>query len=171
MTENWKAVDADPKIEISDLGNVRRTDGKPIAVDREPQGYLRINIKGGRIRVQRLVAKAFCPNPEGKPIVDHKNDIKDDNRAENLQWSTWQENTMKAYRNGKLPKPGAPTPIVAENIKTGEIRFFPSQGDAAKCLGIHNASINKQLRGKRKTVHGYRFHYAHDYAEGGMTCN
>ena len=57
-------------------------------------GYLQVNL--GRIRntalVHRLVAKAFIPNPENKPTVDHINGNKLDNRVENLRWATQKEN-------------------------------------------------------------------------------
>ena len=51
-------------------------------------------------RVHRLVAEAFIPNPEGKEHVNHINSWRDDNRAENLEWTTAGENQLHAYTFG-----------------------------------------------------------------------
>lgn len=54
------------------------------------------------IRVHRLLAEAFIPNPDNLPCVLHYNDIRSDNRIENLRWGTQKENSADAIRNGKL---------------------------------------------------------------------
>jgi len=68
-------------------------------------GYFDVKIKNehGRVksyRVHRIVAAAFVKNPNDKPIVNHKNGIKTDNRFENLEWVTSSENMIHALATG-----------------------------------------------------------------------
>lgn len=47
--------------------------------------------------IHRLVAEAFIPNPEGLPEINHKNKIRNDNRAENLEWCSRLDNLYDSY--------------------------------------------------------------------------
>lgn len=98
--------------------------------------------------VHILVAKAFIPNPDNKPTVNHKNGIKTDNRADNLEWATQSENNQHAYDTGLAHSPkgmshgfakltDADIPVIRALLASGR-----SQQSIADRYGVRQQSIN-----------------------------
>ena len=113
--EKWKAISGyEGSYEVSDYGRVRSLDrigsngaklrGKLIKFKITRYGYCELGLYKDRrretVRVNRLVAMAFIPNPENKPQVNHKNGDKTFNFKTNLEWMTCQENIDHAIKFG-----------------------------------------------------------------------
>lgn len=108
MTETWRPVKGYENLyKVSDHGRVyserrkRLLSPSPVG----PTGYFLVTLyntdKTKKVTVvHRLVAEAFIPNPDGLPIVNHKDGNKQNNRIDNLEWCTQKENVAHAIRMG-----------------------------------------------------------------------
>lgn len=148
MEEQWKATRFE-NYEVSSIGNVRNTKfGRMIKPYKNPAGYMICHIVGKETRsyrVHRLVAEAFIPNPESKPTVNHKNNIKDDNRLENLEWNTIEEQTYHSYKvMGRKAGNIKPIPVILE--KEGDVREFKSQQAACRFVKLSRTACYDALR-------------------------
>ena len=105
MLEIWKQIKEYPRYSVSNLGRVKNNNtDKVLKGYMDFKGYQRVCIhcRGEGIRkdlkVHRLVAEAFVPNPDNKPQVNHIDGNKQNNAASNLEFCTNQENQLHAYR-------------------------------------------------------------------------
>lgn len=189
MEEIWKDIKGYEGIyQISNLGRiktlaktVRKWDGtarrseqilKPIL---QKSGYCHIGLwrngKRKQSRVHRLVAAAFCTNsdPDNKTQVNHLNENKQDNRAENLEWATPRENTLygncieKRTANRNEHAANKRIKVACFDIKTNcLVKLFSSIALASQWCGVHenDGHITQCCKGKQKTAYGYRWQYA-----------
>lgn len=155
--EIWKDIDGFNGIyQVSNLGRIKRVDRDLIKVQQLTKfGYLVVGLtKNGKEKnyfVHRLIAKAFIPNPNNYPVVNHLNGIKTDNSIKNLEWTTHAENNRHAVRN-KLNDCGV---RVALYINGKEIARFDSLAEAGRFCGVGRTTIYERIHRckhqKRKT--------------------
>lgn len=130
----------------------------------DKDGYLRVCLsKNGEHTpklVSRLVAQAFIPNPDRLPVVNHKDENKQNNHADNLEWCTVQYNTC--YGTGlerAAIKQGRPVLQLLDDKIVAEYR---STQFASSQTGIPQANIYKVCVGERNTAGGYNWRFKHD---------
>ena len=103
MEEIWKSTET--KYEVSNLGNIRRAGAETsLKLRIDKYGYQLVTLWVNGIcltrKVHRLVALAFIPNPDGLATVDHYDDVKTNNRADNLSWMSASDNMKKGFKTG-----------------------------------------------------------------------
>lgn len=94
--EKWK--ESINGIIVSNMGRIR--DGDRITYGSLNKRQNRYNFAGKK--VHRLVAEAFVPNPENKPIVDHIDSNPTNNKASNLRWVSQEENLQNIETHKKI---------------------------------------------------------------------
>ena len=105
--EQWRLIDEFDNYEVSSHGRVRNNvRGKILSSGMSSCGYFIVVLsKDGHKKthtVHRLVAFAFCLNPNGYDVVDHIDKSRINNMFNNLRWCTSSENnrnTTKSKRN------------------------------------------------------------------------
>lgn len=95
--EEWKTINGFENYMVSNLGRIKNSKTGRINNGGLCNGYLRVGLcrekKTYYFLVHRIVASTYIDNPYNKPIVDHINTDKLDNRVENLRWVTSSENS------------------------------------------------------------------------------
>ena len=139
MEEIWKTIEDYPNYEVSTFGNIKnKTTNKQLKLQKNYSGYLKISLlniekKSFSCIVHRLVAKAFIPNPENKPTVNHIDKIRNNNNLYNLEWATMSEQNKHLLLNReKILKPINNKPICKlDNMTNNIIEEYKSISDAA----------------------------------------
>jgi hypothetical protein len=158
MTQDWQPVKGWPQYEVSRLGDLRQArTQKPVGQWLSDRGYALARFSRPRrlVRVHRLVAEAFVPNPNDYPTVNHLNNNRSDNRAENLAWCTQAENLAHAEAQGRMCRDywvGKRSPnAVLNDRQVFEIRQLYADGDTSwadlgRQFGVSKRTIGKIVR-------------------------
>jgi hypothetical protein len=144
----WKEIPEFDGYLISSVGDVWSNKLKRVIIPpTDKDGYPRIGLwKNQSVKkhfVHRLVAQAFIPNPDNKPVVNHINGNKTDNRVCNLEWCSVLENEQHS-RNvlGKVtPKNIHTKPLTL--VKDAEEVSFTKTTDAYKFLNCGGQQFSK----------------------------
>lgn len=170
----WRDIDGYPGYQVSGDGCVRSFINnrygpgaeKPHALkpNKNQHGYDTVQLgRGNRKLVHRLVAGAFCPNPNNLPLVRHLDDDPNNNHFSNLAWGTQTDNMQDCVKHGRLVGNIWPAiesnkkRVLAINIHTGERMEFESQNEAARKLNLLSASISKVLLNQIYQTGGWTF--------------
>ena len=167
MNEIWKDIEGyEGRYQVSNLGRVRsvprewdqlnrhgtlshyRTEGsiiKPLFL----KGYITVGLRSDpshfkRIPVHRLVAQAFIQNPDGLPQVNHKDEDKTNNRADNLEWCTAKYNAnfgTRPHRIGKAHSKG----IGKYDLQGHLVSTFATRKEAAEKENVTMACMDKRI--------------------------
>ena len=95
--EIWKEINGYENYSVSSWGRVKNNlTGDVLYQEKHDKGYMRVDLfkekQRHHLKVHRLVAQAFIPNPDGKPQVNHKDGNNRNNSYTNLEWVTDAEN-------------------------------------------------------------------------------
>ena len=127
------------------------------------KGYLYITLcKDGTRKnytVHQLVGNAFLSNPQGYKELNHIDEDKTNNRADNLEWCSRSYNNTY---NGKAKKVAEKLskPVIAIDVRTGLILEFASSREAERETGIPHSSIIQCCKGKMNSARGFYWMYA-----------
>ena len=151
--------------QISNKGRVRNSRSGRILIQkikkRDSNSYRLIVLSKDNVQkchsIHRLVAKAFLPNPNNLPCVNHKDENGENNNVKNLEWCTHKYNTNYGTCIKRFSEKNK-KPIL--QIKDGTvINEFTSAVEACEKYGFDRSSISNCCRGRLKTYKGFQFKF------------
>lgn len=172
MEEIWKDIKGyEGLYQVSNFGRVKRIveyknrfkehNERILKLNKDKDGYCLVHLCKNGIakckKVHRLVAEAFIENPKNYEMINHKNEIKNDNRIENLEWcNVTYNNNYKSALTRKYKK------VEMLNLEGIVLREYESILQASIENNLDKSHIVKCCKGKIKTTGGYKWRYKED---------
>jgi hypothetical protein len=150
----WQPVNGWKHYEVSSDGEVRHVNGRPVGQWLNDQGYQLVRLSRPRrmLRVHRLVAEAFVPNPSRATTVNHLNNNRSDNRSTNLAWCSQAENLAHAAAQGRMCRGywvGKRSPAaILTNDSVREIRRAYAAGEGSLAALARRFGLSKRAVGR-----------------------
>ena len=146
---------------VSNIGRVKSKRKILKLIDGE---YLKVGLSKNGVQktkaVHRLVAKAFVDNIDNKPMVNHKDENKHNNKYDNLMWCTNLENINYGKRNEKVSKSNSIYKITQKDKEGNIIKIWNNIWDLINNTGYKKDNIRCCCRGKYKYAYGYIWEYS-----------
>ena len=115
------------------------------------------------LRVNRLVADAFIPNPNNLPLVNHKDENRLNNNVDNLEWCTPLYNTRygtalerASFNNGRNKR------VCQYDMDGNLVSTYYNINEAVRRIGGHHATISQCCGHKKLSYKGYIWLYEDD---------
>ena len=163
MEEIWKPIEGyEGRYEISSLGRVKslvidQKTGLLMHPVRTRLGYRTVRLYDGKgcsnwFPVHRLVARAFIENPCNYPEVNHKDEVKEHNTVENLEWCDRTYNVNYGTRIQRVIDSHINNEFLSKRVysidEIGQIEFYDSIGEAERQTGCSHSNIVRTLKGR-----------------------
>lgn len=135
--------------------------GRKLSQSTDKYGYSRVRLSIANRRifvlVHRVIATAFIPNPNGLPCVNHKDEVKTNNRVDNLEWCdvSYNNHYNKRYermrRNYKA--------VLKLTMEGDIIEAYPSIKDAAQSVNGFPSNIGNCVHRRIPSAYGYKWEF------------
>jgi len=131
-------------------------------------GYLEFHCNGETTLAHRFVAECFISNIDNLPFINHKNEIKNDNRVENLEWCGHSYNINYGTRNKRSGESNSKvqkndprkSKKVYQYTKDGIlVKEWCSTMEIVRVLGFNQGHISYCCNGKLKQAYGFVWSY------------
>ena len=174
IKEEWRpVVGYDGLYEVSNFGNVKSLNyhctgkSKNLKLILTKDGYFNVMLvkdkKKKIMRVHRLVAMAFIPNPDNLPIINHKDETRDNNRVENLEWCTNKYNLNYGTYRKRMSELNEKYPVLQYTLDGVFVRRHTSTAAAAKYVHGLLSNILNVCTGKRNSAYGYKWEFEDEF--------
>ena len=119
--------------------------------------------KQKRFYIHKLVGESFIVNPNNYPCINHKDENKENNNVNNLEWCTYEYNNTYGTR---LERYSTSKSIPIYCLETNKI--YKSAKECAKELNLSRGNIVNVLKGRQKQAKGYTFRYSNQVLYKGV---